>query len=215
MNVTAGVCAPIKPTSLPLPVPKTKPLLHIKKGQETEPSNIIFNDISVSRSLNNSIAWEEKKRATGFCKMLVRAPRHGKMTSASTVGRSRCNQPSLRSYIDCFTTAGWTLDVCHFRAYKESVALAEIMPHSGGAKGIQGAGPYQSSISEPAQAKLFKKDLLYFILFSTCHRISRTKCLTRPLLHASSHLYTSKGCQHTENGAQDKSTSPINIIECI
>lgn len=164
----------------------------------------------MSWSLNNSIVsekQEKKKRESGFCKMLVRAPRHGKMTSASTVGRSRCNQPSLRSYIDCFTTAGWTLDVCHFRGYKESVALAEIMPHSG--------GPYQSILSEPGQAKPFKKDLLYFILFSRCHQISRSKCLTCPLLHASSHLYTSKGCQHVENRAQDKSTSLINIIECI
>lgn len=62
MNVTAGVRAPFKPASLPLAVPKTKPLLHIKKGQGTEPSNIIFNDISVSRSLTNSIVWEKKKK---------------------------------------------------------------------------------------------------------------------------------------------------------
>lgn len=63
----------------------------------------------------------------------------------------------------------------------------------GRGKRIQVAGPYQSCIWEPGQAKLFKKDFLYFIGYSTCHRISRSKCLARPLLRASSHLYTSKG----------------------
>lgn len=178
MNVTAGIRAPFKPTSLPLPVPKTKPLLHIKKKvrglSPPTSSSMIFqcHGLWITPSFGR-----RKKRERGFCKMLVGAPRHGKMTSASTVGRSRCNQPSLRSHIDCFTTAGWTLDVCHFRACKESVTLAELMPHSAGAARIQGAGPYQGCTSERGQAKLFKKDFLYFILFSACRWISRSKCL--------------------------------------
>lgn len=52
------------------------------------------------------------------------------MSFESTADRSRCNQPSLRSYIGCFATAGWTPGVCQFRTWGESVVRAEIMPHS-------------------------------------------------------------------------------------
>lgn len=102
--------------------------------------------------------------------MLVRAPRHGKMTSASTVGRSRCNQPSLRSYIDCFTTAGWTLDACHFRACKESVALTVIMPH------------FRWSKKNPGCRTLSKLDVIVRIGqafqkgFTLFHRITHHQC---------------------------------------
>lgn len=155
------------------------------------------------------------KRASGFCKMLVRAPRHGKMTSASTVGRSRCNQPSLWSYIDCFTTAGWTLDVCHFRAYKESAALAEIMLHSGGSKKNPGCRTLSVAFQSQDGPSFSKR--IYFTSPYSQHAIEYhvASVSLRPLLHAPSHLYTSKGCQHVENRAQDKSTSLINIIECI
>lgn len=147
---------------------------------------------------------------------VVRAPWHGKITSASTVGRSSSNQPALRSYIDCFTTAGWILPVCHFRASKEAAVLAEIMLHSGGAKTTQVAGPYQMLHFRARIGQAFKKSpFLHFIPFSTCHWVSRSKCPALPLLHASSHLYASKGCQHIENKVRDKSTSLISIIECI
>lgn len=66
------------------------------------------------------------------------------------------------------------------------------------------------------RAELFKRDLLSFVSFSTCHAASgRVRLHVCPLLRASSHLRTSKRCQHIESRARDKSTSLISVIECI
>lgn len=101
MNTTAGVCAPFKPTSLRLPAPRPNHFSTLKRSED----GALHDGISLSRSLTNSVVQQGGKKASRLCKILVGALRHGKMTS-STAGQSRCNQPSLQSYIDCITTAG-------------------------------------------------------------------------------------------------------------
>lgn len=144
ISIAAGVCPPFKPAILPLAVPAPNRFSTLKKKAKGPNPPMSSSAIFQCHGLWRTPSFRRKKiRASGVCKMLFKAPWHGKMTSASTAGRSRCNQPSLRSYIDCYTTANWTLDVCHLRAYKESTALAEIVPHTGRAKRIQASGLYQ------------------------------------------------------------------------
>lgn len=136
--------------------------------------------------------------------MLVRAPRHGKMTSASNRGPDQVQS----------TVTPIIYRLFHYRSLNSGCMSSQGLQRIHGScwdhASFTGSKKQQKkqvtelykSQNRPSFSKRFQHTFKYHVLNASP-------------VHASTHLHTSKGCQHIENRAQDKRTSLINIIECI
>lgn len=104
--------------------------------------------------------------------------------------------------LHCFTPVGWTLDIIHFRAFKQPVALTEIALDSKEEKKYLGCRNVVFQWRD--RSNVSKR--IYFV---------SSRVVNAQAIHASSHLYTKKGCQRAESRALDKRKSLISITDCI
>lgn len=143
--------------------------------------------------LNESII-SKRKKYSGFCKILISVPQHGKITQSSV----------FKSHIDHFTTVGWTLDLGLFMVYKQFVALAEIMLHSAGGKN-QGCRNLSKLYFRDRTGQTFPKTFIFFHLMQWTPNPS--------MLHHTFKL--KRAVKHVEDRARDKRTTLINVTDCI